>query len=170
MTRSRYEEEFEEVEKLGKGKFNVSMLALASANVYSVHGTGGYGSVFRVRNKLDGEEYAIKKVRLRSLDMSDKIFREVKTLARLDHPHVVRYYAAWLEYHNQVHSLFYFTLISMRCSAGTYFCASFYVLLFSASFFFLLFLSLYTKICFHLDFAVAIGSRVLTAGHPRAVR
>ncbi len=168
MTRSRYEEEFEEVEKLGKGKFNVSMLALASANVYSVHGTGGYGSVFRVRNKLDGEEYAIKKVRLRSLDMSDKIFREVKTLARLDHPHVVRYYAAWLEYHNQVHSLFYFTFISMRCSAGDI--SLRFVLCTSLLCFFLLFLSLYTKICFLLVFAVAIGSRVLTAGHPRAVR
>lgn len=67
-------------------------------------GKGGFASVWRARNKLDGIEYAIKKVRLgRDLDTScaapyEKIFREIKHLARLEHRNVVRYYASWLEY------------------------------------------------------------------------
>ena len=42
---ARYRNEFEEQDKLGKG---------------------GFGTVYRVRNKLDGHGYAMKKVRLSS--------------------------------------------------------------------------------------------------------
>lgn len=68
-------------------------------------GRGGFASVYRARNKLDGIEYAIKKIRLSSLETDDdqdgayeKIFREIKHLARLEHRNVVRYYSSWLEY------------------------------------------------------------------------
>jgi len=43
MTYSRYQNEFEEISQLGKG---------------------GFGSVYQVRNKLDGQLYAIKKIKL----------------------------------------------------------------------------------------------------------
>ncbi|PWA02729.1 hypothetical protein BB558_001109 [Smittium angustum] len=76
--RSRYNADFEEISFLGKG---------------------GFGSVVKARNRIDGRIYAIKKVSLDSRDTESnrKIFREVTTLSRLHHPNVVRYYTTWLE-------------------------------------------------------------------------
>lgn len=85
MRYSRYKAEFKELSALGKG---------------------GFGTVFRCSNLLDGREYAVKKIRIQSFiddqskDLSQqlkRVLREVKILARLDHPHIVRYYTAWLE-------------------------------------------------------------------------
>ncbi|EGB07369.1 hypothetical protein AURANDRAFT_13271, partial [Aureococcus anophagefferens] len=76
----RYELEFEEHEALGGG---------------------GFGTVTRATNRLDDTEYAIKKIRLSSAPAwrprLEKMLREVKILALLDHPNIVRYYQAWLE-------------------------------------------------------------------------
>lgn len=62
-------------------------------------GTGGFGHVVLCKNKLDGRHYAMKKIRLKdeSLSVNNKILREVATLSRLQHQHVVRYYQAWFE-------------------------------------------------------------------------
>ncbi|KAJ3182701.1 Eukaryotic translation initiation factor 2-alpha kinase [Geranomyces variabilis] len=74
---SRYAEDFVELEMLGKGAF---------------------GRVYRVRNRLDGIEYAIKKVRLRmGTSKLERLLREVKFQARLTHGNVVRYFSAWVE-------------------------------------------------------------------------
>uniref|UniRef100_A0A7S2LBQ7 non-specific serine/threonine protein kinase n=1 Tax=Leptocylindrus danicus TaxID=163516 RepID=A0A7S2LBQ7_9STRA len=85
---SRYDLEFEEIRPIGEG---------------------GFGSVFQCKNKLDGREYATKKIRIESFvdaygvatkRLSKKlkrVLREVKVLALLDHPNIVRYYTAWLE-------------------------------------------------------------------------
>ena len=66
-------------------------------------GRGGFGTVFRCKNALDSREYAIKKIRIKSqLDLDGKVtkhfsqklqrvLREVKILAVLDHPNIVRY-------------------------------------------------------------------------------
>ncbi|KAI8053805.1 kinase-like domain-containing protein [Syncephalis plumigaleata] len=77
-TVSRYEADFEEIEFLGKG---------------------GFGEVVKARNKLDGRFYAIKKVKLDPLDIEENrsIRREITTLSRLHHQHVVRYYTSWIE-------------------------------------------------------------------------
>ncbi|EGC30773.1 hypothetical protein DICPUDRAFT_9913, partial [Dictyostelium purpureum] len=74
----RYEEDFCELEKVGKG---------------------GYGSVYRVKNKLDGEYYALKKIPFKNTTkiFLEKVLREVKTLASLNHRNIVRYHSAWLE-------------------------------------------------------------------------
>lgn len=65
-------------------------------------GRGGFASAWRARNKLDDIEYAIKKIRLaNNQEGYDKIFREIKNLARLEHHNVVRYYSSWLEYASQ---------------------------------------------------------------------
>ncbi|KAI8372143.1 kinase-like domain-containing protein [Blakeslea trispora] len=71
-------------------------------------GKGGFASAYRARNKLDGIHYAIKKIRLgndieveeqkRSDNPYERIFREIKNLARLEHQNVVRYYSSWLEF------------------------------------------------------------------------
>lgn len=68
-------------------------------------GKGGFGSVFQCKNTLDGRNYAVKKVTVRGSSYDgafkqkmDRVLREVKILAVLDHPNIVRYYAAWVEH------------------------------------------------------------------------
>jgi serine/threonine protein kinase len=74
---SRYNEDFSEVKVLGRG---------------------GYGKVFLAVHKFDGRSYAVKRVDLQSSgEEFEKIMREVQTLSRMQHQHVVRYYNAWLE-------------------------------------------------------------------------
>ncbi|KAK6356502.1 Eukaryotic translation initiation factor 2-alpha kinase [Orbilia javanica] len=74
-------------------------------------GRGGFGSVWSCKNLLDGEVYAIKKIIitepfLRAARIVDEkarekafaeLHHEVKVLARLDHPNIVRYYGSWME-------------------------------------------------------------------------
>ena len=74
---SRYSNEFNEISLLGKG---------------------GFGQVWKVLNRLDGVEYAVKKVLLQKPIDFDKITREVKLLARLSHQNVVRYFTSWIEH------------------------------------------------------------------------
>jgi serine/threonine protein kinase len=80
---SRYRSEFKELSPLGKG---------------------GFGSVFECQNLLDGRKYAVKKVPIQlfddprlTRDRLQRVLREVKILALLDHPNIVRYYTAWME-------------------------------------------------------------------------
>lgn len=60
-------------------------------------GRGGFGEVFRARNKVDGQPYAIKKIKARSKAALDPVLSEVTVLSRLNHPNVVRYFASWIE-------------------------------------------------------------------------
>ena len=62
-------------------------------------GHGAFGSVYVGTNKLDGREYAIKRIKFNTIGPATyrKILREVYSLARLDHQNVVRYHSAWLE-------------------------------------------------------------------------
>merc|ERR1719233_690277 len=68
-------------------------------DVLSWLGRGGFGDVIKVKNKLDDQEYAIKRIRLNPADKGTnrKIMREVKLLSRLNHENVVRYYNSWQE-------------------------------------------------------------------------
>ncbi|KAI5306507.1 hypothetical protein KEM56_000556 [Ascosphaera pollenicola] len=86
---SRYTTEFEEETMLGKGS---------------------YGAVYRARHHVDGQLYAVKKIplserKLRSLQDKgfhelESILKEIRTLAKLEHKNVVRYFGAWVEYGN----------------------------------------------------------------------
>uniref|UniRef100_A0A182YD77 non-specific serine/threonine protein kinase n=1 Tax=Anopheles stephensi TaxID=30069 RepID=A0A182YD77_ANOST len=60
---------------------------------------GGFGKVYRSRNKLDDIVYAVKKVTIRSTTIKNVLVHlaEVKTLASLNHINIVPYKAAWLE-------------------------------------------------------------------------
>lgn len=61
-------------------------------------GKGGFGRVYRATHKLDGVEYAVKKVLLTGSERAqDRAVREATCLAKLDHPNVVRYYQVWKE-------------------------------------------------------------------------
>ncbi|CAK9298111.1 unnamed protein product [Gordionus sp. m RMFG-2023] len=61
-------------------------------------GKGGFGLVLRVKNKMDDQSYAIKRITLPNNESSrEKVLREVKALAKLDHINIVRYFQAWIE-------------------------------------------------------------------------
>lgn len=62
-------------------------------------GKGAFGDVLKVKNKLDGCIYAIKRIKLnpKNKQLNRKITREVKLLSRLHHENVVRYYNSWIE-------------------------------------------------------------------------
>ncbi|XP_068708899.1 eukaryotic translation initiation factor 2-alpha kinase 3-like [Montipora foliosa] len=61
-------------------------------------GKGGFGVVFQAKNKLDDCQYAIKRIRLPNCDEAlEKVRREVKALAKLEHHGIVRYYNSWFE-------------------------------------------------------------------------
>ncbi|XP_075050078.1 eukaryotic translation initiation factor 2-alpha kinase 3 isoform X2 [Mixophyes fleayi] len=61
-------------------------------------GRGGFGVVFEARNKVDDCNYAIKRIRLPNRKLArEKVMREVKALAKLEHPGIVRYFNAWRE-------------------------------------------------------------------------
>ncbi|XP_043463144.1 eukaryotic translation initiation factor 2-alpha kinase-like isoform X2 [Leptopilina heterotoma] len=61
-------------------------------------GKGGYGIVFEAKNKVDECNYAIKRITLpNSRTSRERVMREVRALAKLDHQNVVRYFNAWIE-------------------------------------------------------------------------
>lgn len=72
----RYANEFQELGRLGKG---------------------GFGEVFKARNKLDGQLYAVKKITQNSPAALSDVLSETILLSRLNHPNVVRYFNTWLE-------------------------------------------------------------------------
>lgn len=66
-------------------------------------GRGAFGVVFVCKHKIDGHYYAIKKIKFSFRDKSElkevygQVIREVRALAALDHPRIVRYNQAWFE-------------------------------------------------------------------------
>ncbi|XP_076750522.1 eukaryotic translation initiation factor 2-alpha kinase 1 isoform X2 [Xylocopa sonorina] len=61
--------------------------------------SGGFGYVFKALHRLDGIEYAIKKIIVRSGQTKSIMqhLEEVKTLAKLNHTNIVSYKGAWIE-------------------------------------------------------------------------
>ena len=62
-------------------------------------GKGGFGEVFKVKNNLDSQVYAIKRIKLdqKNKQLTRKLRKEVELLSRLNHENVVRYYNSWIE-------------------------------------------------------------------------
>lgn len=63
--------------------------------------SGAFGSVFQATSKMDGRDYAVKRICFSESGYSNlsvtQVVREVRCLAQCDHPHVVRYHTGWLE-------------------------------------------------------------------------
>ena len=79
-TTSRYKADFDEIGKIGQG---------------------GFGSVYKARHRLDGNVYAIKKVKLSNKLNSEentRIRREVTYLSGLNNQYIVRYFQTWVEH------------------------------------------------------------------------
>lgn len=62
----------------------------------SLIGKGGFGCVYKVKNILDDNYYALKKIKLKN-NTSINILNEIRILAKLDHKYIVRYYRAWID-------------------------------------------------------------------------
>ena len=78
---NRSESEFEEIGVLGKGS---------------------YGRVVAVRHKIDGVEYALKRVAIPRKYHHGSLYREVTMLAKLQHRNIIRYFGAWTELSERV--------------------------------------------------------------------
>ena len=75
---SRYANDFDEIEEIGKG---------------------GFGIVYKAQHKLDGNIYAIKKIKLsRNNEENKRILREIKYLSGLNNQYIVRYFQTWVEF------------------------------------------------------------------------
>ncbi|KAA0718367.1 Interferon-induced, double-stranded RNA-activated protein kinase [Triplophysa tibetana] len=59
-------------------------------NVIKILGQGGYGCVYKAQQKFDDKTYAVKEVKLTAAAHA-----EVKALAKLEHPNIVRYTTCW---------------------------------------------------------------------------
>lgn len=73
-------------------------------NITSI-ANGGFGVVYKAKHYLDNEYYAIKRIPM-YIDFSDKShiskllvdkLREIRCLARLNHPNIINYKTSWLE-------------------------------------------------------------------------
>lgn len=56
-------------------------------------GAGGFGKVYEAAHRIKDRKYALKFVKCVSPDLDN---REVKILASLNHPNVLRYYTSWM--------------------------------------------------------------------------
>jgi len=74
--KSRYHEEFKEM---------------------NVIGIGGFGKVYKAQHRLDGINYAVKKIKFYPRDVISQYLNEIRTWAKLNHPNIVSYKAAWVE-------------------------------------------------------------------------
>ncbi|GMT25942.1 hypothetical protein PFISCL1PPCAC_17239, partial [Pristionchus fissidentatus] len=62
-----------------------------------VIGRGAFGCVFEAKNVLEAKNYAIKRIELPSCSDEGKLLMEMRVMAHLDHPNIVRYYTSWIE-------------------------------------------------------------------------
>ncbi|GMR38233.1 hypothetical protein PMAYCL1PPCAC_08428, partial [Pristionchus mayeri] len=66
--------------------------------VSEILGIGGGGCVFKTVNKLDEANYAVKRIAVdKERENMKKTLREVRAMAQLDHPGIVRYNSTWIE-------------------------------------------------------------------------
>ncbi|CAG2113014.1 unnamed protein product [Medioppia subpectinata] len=65
----------------------------------SAIGSGGFGTVFKVKHGLDDKMYAVKRLQFKDISEETKqsVVEEMNSLTKLDSDFVVKYYNSWLE-------------------------------------------------------------------------
>ena len=64
---------------------------------HTLIGKGGFGEIFITQHKLDNCWYALKKLNINNYQDVQHILSEIRNLAILAHPNIVRYYTSWVE-------------------------------------------------------------------------
>ena len=65
-------------------------------------GRGGFSSVYKVKSRMDDNRYAMKKIKVNVSKDSEaereilRVLKEAKTLSKLEHPNIVRYFGSWV--------------------------------------------------------------------------
>lgn len=74
-------------------------MSLSDFQIIKRLGEGAYSSVYHVKRNLDGQIYALKKVRMGKLSDKEKenALNEVRILASINHKSICRYYEAFIE-------------------------------------------------------------------------
>jgi NIMA (never in mitosis gene a)-related kinase len=82
--------EFEVIKRLGKVFLASDSLTL---------GEGAYSSVYHVKRHMDGQIYALKKVKMVKLSEKEKenALNEVRILASIQHPSICSYHEAFID-------------------------------------------------------------------------
>jgi NIMA (never in mitosis gene a)-related kinase len=67
--------------------------------VLGVIGSGAFGTIYKVRSVSTGEVYALKKVMLKGLSVTQQrnALKEVLILGKVCHPNIVKYITSYLE-------------------------------------------------------------------------
>jgi len=75
------------------------MPTIRDFKVEKVLGKGTYGTVFRVCRLSDGQKYAMKQVDIKKMSAKERkaLVNEVRVLAALDSPYIIRFYEAFIE-------------------------------------------------------------------------
>ena len=67
-------------------------------------GSGGFSTVYKVKNIRDDRCYALKVVKIKPSeykadisDYIDKVLGEVKLLSGLNHPNILKYHGCWID-------------------------------------------------------------------------
>ena len=80
------------------GKFKNSFITIKTL------GKGSFGEVYEAIHKLEGQNYAIKKIDMeikKNQDLRDlKVFREIIAMVKLKHSNIVRFVTSWVEENN----------------------------------------------------------------------
>ena len=62
----------------------------------NIIGSGSFGNVYKCKNKIDNVNYALKIISLNG-DNYEKIFRESRIMATLNHKNIVKYNTSWID-------------------------------------------------------------------------
>ena len=69
-------------------------------------GYGKFATVFKVRHRLDGKEYALKSTHIPQTDKEIKrCQREINVILKLSHSHVIRYFESFIDHDQKVYIL-----------------------------------------------------------------
>lgn len=74
---------------------STDLLLLTHSQDHQLIGKGGFGRVFKVFNRIDNQHYAIKQIRVAEHNVAN-VLKEVRILASIQHPHIIRYFHSWV--------------------------------------------------------------------------